>query len=209
MVGCPGWDALGGGSQLCRGQTFASCGGLFIKTTGSHGDEVPRQRQPALAPIVVPVGSHEVADLARETSCSGLSKEVDSLPQVPPTAVSCSGSSSEGCLSAGFDFLLMDFPSNRCYVTFLSCDEARFVLEHVAFLPLAGSGFKTELLHSRNIADMDYIPYVFDNHLEFSVRGVRQIPPLRWFVAYYRNGRGNFIHASRYLAKEIGILREI
>ncbi|MPC28640.1 hypothetical protein E2C01_021849 [Portunus trituberculatus] len=103
-----------------------------------------------------------------------------------------------------------DFPSNRCYVTFLSCDEARLALEHVASLPLAGSGFKTELLHSRNVvdSDMDYIPNIFDNHLENSVPKRHQIPPSRWFVAYYRNGRGNFIHTSRYLAKEIGTIPE-
>ncbi|MPC53016.1 hypothetical protein E2C01_046900 [Portunus trituberculatus] len=78
-----------------------------------------------------------------------------------------------------------DFPSNRCYVTCLSCDEVRLALEHVASLPLAGSDFKTELLHSHNIADndTDYIPNLFDNHFEFSVPEVRQIPPPRWFVA--------------------------
>ncbi|MPC98724.1 hypothetical protein E2C01_094105 [Portunus trituberculatus] len=27
-------------------------------------------------------------------------------------------------------------------------------------------------------------------------------------MAYYRNGRGNFIHASRYLAKEISTISE-
>ncbi|MPC36124.1 hypothetical protein E2C01_029572 [Portunus trituberculatus] len=68
----------------------------------------------------------------------------------------------------------------------------------------------TELVHSRNISDsdMDYIPNVFDNHLEFSIPEVRQMPPLRWFLVYYRNGRCNFIYASRYLAKEIGTIPE-
>ncbi|MPC93398.1 hypothetical protein E2C01_088524 [Portunus trituberculatus] len=47
-------------------------------------------------------GSRDVADLAHETSSSGLSREGDSSPQVPPTTVSCSGSSSEERLSAGF-----------------------------------------------------------------------------------------------------------
>ncbi|MPC61454.1 hypothetical protein E2C01_055525 [Portunus trituberculatus] len=103
-----------------------------------------------------------------------------------------------------------DFPSNRCYVTFLSYEEARLTLEHVASLTLVSSGFKTELLHSSNIADsdMDYIPNIFNNHLENSVPEVRQISPPRWFVAYYRNGRGNFIHVSWYLAKEIGTIPE-
>ncbi|MPD05299.1 hypothetical protein E2C01_101034 [Portunus trituberculatus] len=106
--------------------------------------------------------------------------------------------------------LFMIRTSNRCYVTFLSCDEARLAVEHVASLSLAGSVFKTELLHSRNISDSntDYIPNLFDNHSVNSVPEVRQILPPRWFVAYYRNGRGNFIHGSRYLVKEIGTIPE-
>ncbi|MPC60417.1 hypothetical protein E2C01_054460 [Portunus trituberculatus] len=130
-------------------------------------------------------------------SSSGLSREKDSPPQGPPTAISYSGSSSDGLISAGLDSLLM-------------CDEARLALEHVVSLSLAYSGFKTELLHSRNIADSDtdYIPNIFDHHSENLVPEVRQIPPTRWFVAYYRNGCGNFIHASRYLAKEIGTIPE-
>ncbi|MPC96637.1 hypothetical protein E2C01_091907 [Portunus trituberculatus] len=93
---------------------------------------------------------------------------------------------------------------------FLSCNEARLAVEHVASLPLAGSGFKIDLLHSHNISDSetDYIPNLFDHHSESSVPEVRQIPPPRWFVAYYRNGRGNFIDAFRYLSKEIGTIPE-
>ncbi|MPC30756.1 hypothetical protein E2C01_024025 [Portunus trituberculatus] len=53
---------------------------------------------------------------------------------------------------------------------------------------------------------MDYIPNV--ENLENSVLEVRRIPPPRWFVKYYRNGCGNFIHASWYLAKEIGTIPE-
>ncbi|MPC62811.1 hypothetical protein E2C01_056901 [Portunus trituberculatus] len=37
---------------------------------------------------------------------------------------------------------------------------------------------------------------------------IRQIPPPRWSVAYYRNGRENFTHASWYVAKEIGTIPE-
>ncbi|MPC78741.1 hypothetical protein E2C01_073238 [Portunus trituberculatus] len=186
-------------------------------------------------------GSCEVVDLARETSSSVPSGKEDFPPQEPPAAVSCSGSSSEGRISAAYDSLVMvnvnpsfsyhalhallkaygtvvrirlvydkDFPSNSCYVTFLSCDEARLAYEHVASLPLAASDFKTELLHSRNTSDSetDYIPNLFDHHSESSVPEVHQIPLPRWFVAYYKNGRGNFIHASRYLAKEICTIPE-
>ncbi|MPC33489.1 hypothetical protein E2C01_026841 [Portunus trituberculatus] len=157
-------------------------------------------------------GSRELADLVYEMSSSGLRRERDSPSQAPSTAVSRSGSSFEGCLSASLDSLLMvnvnpsfsyhtlhsllkaygtvlriqlvydkGFPSNRCYVTFLSCDEACLSLKHVASLPLAGSGFKTELLHSHNIADSDtdYIPNLFDHHLDNSVPEVRQIQPPR------------------------------
>ncbi|MPC71817.1 hypothetical protein E2C01_066107 [Portunus trituberculatus] len=79
-----------------------------------------------------------------------------------------------------------------------------------ASLPLADSGFKTELLHSRNISDSDtdYIPNLFGHYSENSVPEVRQIPFPRWFVGYYRNGCGNFIHASRYLSREIGTIPE-
>ncbi|MPD06714.1 hypothetical protein E2C01_102540 [Portunus trituberculatus] len=162
-------------------------------------------------------GSREVAHLARETSSSGLSRKEDSPPQEPLAAVSCSGSSSEGRIYAAYDSLVMvystvlrirlvydkNFPSNRCYMTFLSCDGARLAYEHVGSLPLAGSGFKKELLHSRNISDSetDYIPNLFDDHSESSVPEVCQILPPCWFVAYYNNGRGNFIHASRYMSK--------
>ncbi|MPC75727.1 hypothetical protein E2C01_070121 [Portunus trituberculatus] len=103
-----------------------------------------------------------------------------------------------------------DFPSNHCYVTFLSCDEARLAVEHVASLPLAGSGFKTELLHSRNISDSDtdYIRNLFDRHSENSISEVSQIPPPHLFVAYYINRRGNFIYASRYLPKDFCTIPE-
>ncbi|MPC80972.1 hypothetical protein E2C01_075573 [Portunus trituberculatus] len=43
---------------------------------------------------------------------------------------------------------------------------------------------------------------------ENSLPEVRQIPPPRCFVDYYSNLRGNFIHASRYLSKEIGTIPE-
>ncbi|MPC79450.1 hypothetical protein E2C01_073978 [Portunus trituberculatus] len=109
-------------------------------------------------------GSRGVADLAREKSFSGLSGKEDSPPQEPSEVrvVSCSRSSSEGRIFVAYDSLFLsrlaltsqvygtvlrirlvydkDFPSNRCYVIFLSCDEARLAYEHVASLPLAGSG---------------------------------------------------------------------
>ncbi|MPC65074.1 hypothetical protein E2C01_059200 [Portunus trituberculatus] len=90
-----------------------------------------------------------MADLARETSSSGLIGKEDSPPQEPPAATFCSGSSSEGRTSAAYDSLMMNL-----------------------------------------------------------VPEVRQIPPPRWFVVYCRNGRGNFILASRYLPNEFGTIPE-
>ncbi|MPD06243.1 hypothetical protein E2C01_102043 [Portunus trituberculatus] len=75
--------------------------------TGPQRDKVPRPRQPALAPIVVPVGPREVANLAHETSSSGLIRKGNSPPQGLPTAISCSGRSSEERISAAFDSLFM------------------------------------------------------------------------------------------------------
>ncbi|MPC95359.1 hypothetical protein E2C01_090566 [Portunus trituberculatus] len=55
---------------------------------------------------------------------------------------------------------------------------------------------------------MDYIPNVFESYLENSVPKIRHIPLPGWFVVCYRNGRGNFIHASQYLSKVIGTIPE-
>ena len=41
-----------------------------------------------------------------------------------------------------------DFKSNRCYVTFSSNNEAQSALAAVASLPVAGSGFKAQLIRS-------------------------------------------------------------
>lgn len=103
-----------------------------------------------------------------------------------------------------------DFESNRCYVTFASSDEAQLACDAVASLPLAGVGFKAELLRSSNISDSDkdYIPNVFEDVLLDSAPRACHAPPPRWFVAYYKGGRGNFIQATRYLAKEIGTIPE-
>ncbi|MPC57727.1 hypothetical protein E2C01_051713 [Portunus trituberculatus] len=57
----------------------------------------------------------ENTNLARETSSSGLTKKGDSPPQRPPTAVSCSGSSSEGRISAEYDSLLMMSARSRLH----------------------------------------------------------------------------------------------
>lgn len=35
-----------------------------------------------------------------------------------------------------------------------------------------------------------------------------RVPPPRWYVAYYRNGRDTFIYAARYLVNEIGTIPE-
>ena len=99
-----------------------------------------------------------------------------------------------------------DFRSNRCYVTFASGEEAQLAFDAVATLPIGSTGFKASLLRSSNVADddMDYVPNVFEDTLTDQPPRECKSPPPRWFVAYYRDGSGNFIHAARYLEKEIG-----
>lgn len=101
-----------------------------------------------------------------------------------------------------------DYKSNRCYMTFASSDEVQSAFNAAATLLVAGVGFKAELLRSSNgdDDDMDYVLNLFEDALVDPAPREYQVPPPRWFVAYYRNGRGNFIHAARYLAKEIGTI---
>ncbi|MPC38980.1 hypothetical protein E2C01_032498 [Portunus trituberculatus] len=133
-------------------------------------------------------GSREVADLAHETSSSGLSGKEDSPPQGPPTAVSCSGSSSEGRVSAAYDSLLM-----------VNVNPSFSYHALHSLLKVYGTVLRIRLVYEKDF------PY---NRCYNSVPAVRQIPTPRWIVAYYKNGRGNFIHASRYLSKEIGTIPE-
>ena len=180
-------------------------------------------------------GPREVADLALETPSSGRDGKGASPPHVP-----CSGVTSEvrpskldallmKNIDPSFSYRALhsllkqfgtvlrirliydgDYKSNRCYVTFASGDEAQLACDSVASLPVAGAGFKAELLRSCNISDSekDYVPNLFEDSVVDQATSVRQAPPPSWFIAYYRNGRGNFIHAARYLAKEIGTIPE-
>ncbi|MPC42870.1 hypothetical protein E2C01_036501 [Portunus trituberculatus] len=69
-----------------------------------------------------------------------------------------------------------DFPSNRCFGfrTYSISGQLRFSDRTSPFCNIADS-------------DTDYIPNLFDHLLDNSVSEVHQIPPPRWFVAYYRN----------------------
>lgn len=101
-----------------------------------------------------------------------------------------------------------DCLSNRCYVTFASGEDAQSACGAVASLPVAGVDFKAQLIRSANItdSDTDYVPNLFEDAVVDPTPKARHSLPPRWFVAYYRNGRGNFISAARYLAKEIGTI---
>ncbi|MPC38904.1 hypothetical protein E2C01_032421 [Portunus trituberculatus] len=115
MVECPGWDVLGAGLSSVMGKHSHHVW-PFLKQLVRMGTRYPvhsSQRSLPLSSQYVVSLAPGVADLARERSSSGLSREVDSSPQVPPTAVSYSGSSSKGRLSAGLDSLLMFLKSAR------------------------------------------------------------------------------------------------
>ena len=53
-------------------------------------------------------------------------------------------------------------------------------------------------------SDLDYVRNNLQRTTEKASSEVGQAPTLPWIVAYYRNGRGNFIHATRYLYEEVG-----
>lgn len=100
-------------------------------------------------------------------------------------------------------------PSNRCYVTCTSCDAAKAAYESTASLSLGGANFTAALMRSANVVDSenDYCPNIFDDATKSAPR-VRCVPTPNRFVVYYRDGHGNFIHAVRYLEREIGVIPE-
>ena len=99
-----------------------------------------------------------------------------------------------------------DCSSNRCYVHFATSEEAKSASEAVLSLELGVPSPRVELLSSRNVteSDHDYVPNIFEHSLSKSCTRTREGPCPRWFVGNYRDGKGNFILASRYLNKEIG-----
>lgn len=102
-----------------------------------------------------------------------------------------------------------DSMSNRCYVTFTSCDSARLAYDAAASLALGGPHLTFKVIRSANVADSesDYIPNVFENAKDHAPK-VRRVPTPYWFVGYYRDGQGNFLHAARYLETEVGVIPE-
>ncbi|KAK4305942.1 hypothetical protein Pmani_022216 [Petrolisthes manimaculis] len=206
MVGCLGREMLGKGVLAPSWANFRAIGVLF-KTSGPVGEEVPRLRRPALGPLICPVGScswllgsntinqcymdklkpkslsRAVVDQALETPKSGRGDEQRAPNMSRPSR------------------------SNRCYITFKTNAAAKAAFEAKYSLTVGDTHCKVQLMRSANVVDSDndYCPNVFDDSKE-NVPKERQVPTPFWFVAYYREGRGNLIHASRYLEKEVGVL---
>ena len=97
-----------------------------------------------------------------------------------------------------------DTPANRCYVVFTTAKEAATALQAVDKFGMPD--LRAEVLSSANVveSDNDYIPNIFERAADATSPNDGQAPTPRWFVAYYRNGRGNFIHAYRFLVQEFG-----
>ncbi|KAK3896292.1 hypothetical protein Pcinc_000036 [Petrolisthes cinctipes] len=100
-----------------------------------------------------------------------------------------------------------DCRSIRCYITFNTNAAAKAAFEAKDSLTVGDTHCKVQMMRSTNVVDSDndYCPNIFEDSVEH-VPKVRWVPTPFWFVAYYREGRGNLIHASRYLEKEIGLL---
>ena len=94
--------------------------------------------------------------------------------------------------------------SNRCYVTFTTAVQARSAFD--ASGTFGFSAPRPELLASANVAesDSDYVPNIFERVAEEASKGVRQAPTPRWFLAYFRGGKGNFIRACQFVEREFG-----
>lgn len=103
-----------------------------------------------------------------------------------------------------------DSTSNRCYITFTSSIETHSPYEAKQTFQVTGSKVQAELIPSRNVADgpENYIPNVFEDAATEEVSRTPQVPTPFWYVAYYREGRGNYVLAYRYLQKEIGSIPE-
>ena len=101
-----------------------------------------------------------------------------------------------------------DTDVNRCYVKFQDPGFARAALEGLENLEVTTSNSKAKLLNSSNVEDSDddYCPNIFST--EGRGRRARKVPTPKWYVCFYRNGRGNFFHAARFLEKEIGRIKE-
>ena len=97
-----------------------------------------------------------------------------------------------------------DCPYSRCYITFATPGEASAALQAVSSFDIPDP--HAEVLSSRNVgeSDFDYVPNILERTAEMSSLEDRQAPTPKWFVAYYRNGRGNYIRAFHFLQQEFG-----
>ena len=87
-------------------------------------------------------------------------------------------------------------PSNRCYLVFGTAAQAGSALQALGSFNIPG--LRAETLYSRNVtqSDLEYVLNILERAAEESSPEARQAPTPRWFVVYYRNGRGNFMHAT-------------
>ena len=81
-------------------------------------------------------------------------------------------------------------------MTFATAAETRAALDAVDMFDIPD--LRAEVLSSGNVADSDSddVPNIFERAAEEASSEVCQAPIPRWFVAYYHNGRGNYIRAS-------------
>lgn len=95
--------------------------------------------------------------------------------------------------------------TNKCYVSFSSSAEPKSAIEVVGSLETGATNLRPQLQYSRNLSETDYgyVTNIDEESVKKSSTKVRETPAPWWFIGYYKDGTGNFIHASRYLNKEI------
>ena len=101
-----------------------------------------------------------------------------------------------------------DTSSNTLYLSFAKEEQAIAAKDGVSNLSVMEENSQVKLMRSSNVADSedDYCPNVFLE--DDAPKRVPLTPTPRWFVAYFRNGRGNFYRAAKYLEREIGRIPE-
>ena len=96
--------------------------------------------------------------------------------------------------------------TNNGYITFSTYDEAKAAYDSVPTFSYVQRKTKANLMRSNNLNDDDddYYPNIFAELTTPTVPRLRKEPPPSWFVAFYKDGRGNYFRAVQSLEMEFG-----
>lgn len=89
------------------------------------------------------------------------------------------------------------------------CDAANASYEAVPSFSIAGNTLTATLIRLSNVVDSasDYLHDIFEDAKD-EVPRLLQVPTPYWFVAYWKNDHGYFIHDYKYLQTETSVIPE-